>query len=135
MAVREVITAFLIILLMAMVNSAQAGGGGGGGGGGAPGVPVDLLLPDPPTHVTATAGDADATVTFDTPKSNGGSPITGYTVIPHPRAAIVVRGQKSPIVVRGLTNGKTYNFTVSATNSVGTGIESQPSNSVTPKAQ
>jgi hypothetical protein len=33
-----------------------------------------------------------------------------------------------------LTNGRVYNFTVTATNSIGTGIDSEPSNNVTPLA-
>src|SRR6185436_20541361 len=34
--------------------------------------------PGAPTAVTATAGNAQATVTFVAPASTGGSPITGY---------------------------------------------------------
>ena len=41
--------------------------------------------PGPPTHVVAVPGDARGReVTFSAPASNGGSPITGYSVTPNP---------------------------------------------------
>jgi hypothetical protein len=45
-----------------------------------------------------------------------------------------VNGTSSPIVVTGLTNGQAYTFTVTATNSAGTGPASAASNSITPAA-
>ena len=41
-------------------------------------------VPGAPTIGTATAGSAQATVTFTAPASDGGSPITGYTVTATP---------------------------------------------------
>ncbi len=135
MACKRMIIAILLVLLAATANPALAGGGGGGGGGGGfGGTPVDLLLPDPPTGVTATAGNGEATVSFNLPKSDGGNAITGYTVVSHPRG-MKASGKQSPITVGGLANGKKYTFTVRATNSVGTGLDSQPSNCVTPGAE
>ena len=122
-----------ILAIFLMVSVSWAGGGGGGGGGGF-GVPIDLLMPSPPRNVTAAAGDGVATVSFDPPQTDGGSPVTVYTVTSHP-GGIRARGGKSPILVRGLTNGRTYTFTVTAGNSVGNGFPSETCNSVTPKAE
>jgi len=93
--------------------------------------------PSAPTGVTATAGDTTATVSWTAP-SDGGSPITRYTVTPYigstAQTPTTVTG--SPPVtnatVTGLTDGTSYTFTVSATNAVGTGPESTPSTAVTP---
>ncbi len=128
--------AVLAILLMTSQSFAFGVGGTGGGGGGVGGgvgvsPPVDLLMPRPPLNVTATAGNGMATVSFDPPKSDGGISITAFTVTSHP-GRIKAQSAKSPVAVKGLTNGKAYTFTVSATNSVGTGLASGLSNSVTP---
>ncbi len=88
-------------------------------------------VPGAPTGVTATAGDAEATVSFTAPASNGGKAITGYTVTSNP-SRIKAEGHTSPITVKRLSNGTAYSFTVTATNAIGTGPASSPSNSVTP---
>ena len=126
---KGMITAIFAVLLMA--TACWAGGGAGGGGAGAT---MDMLMPDPPTGVTATAGNAEATVSFKPPKSGGAKPITNYTVMSHP-GHLKAYGKESPITVKGLNNGRTYTFTVTATSSIGTGIDSAPSNDVTPRAQ
>jgi len=92
---------------------------------------VPASPPPAPTIGTATAGNAQATVTFTAPGSNGGSAITGYTVTSSP-GNITGTGSVSPVTVTGLTNGTAYTFTVTATNINGTGPASSASNSVTP---
>lgn len=87
--------------------------------------------PGVPTIGTATKGNAQATVTFTAPASNGGSPITGYTVTSNP-GNITATGTTSPITVTGLTNGTAYTFTVYSTNANGNSAPSAASNSVTP---
>ena len=94
--------------------------------------PVGLTVPGSPTGVSAFAGNAQATVTFSAPASNGGSAVIKYTVTASP-GNITATGTGRSIIVRALTNGKTYTFTVTATNKVGTGPASSASNSVTPK--
>ncbi len=89
--------------------------------------------PGAPVSATAIGGDAQATVSFSPPSSDGGSPITTYTVTSSP-SGITATGAASPILVPGLVNGTPYTFTVTATNAVGTGPPSAPSNSVTPAA-
>jgi uncharacterized protein (TIGR02145 family) len=92
---------------------------------------VTSTVPGAPTIVTATAGNAQAVVTFTAPVSNGGSAITGYTVTSSP-GNIIGSGSTSPITVTGLTNGTAYTFTVTATNAIGTSLASSASNSVIP---
>ena len=98
------------------------------------GATMNQLMPGPPTNVIATAGNSEATVSFKPPKSDGGSPIIRYTVTSHP-GNITASGKQSPITLKGLTNGITYTFTVTASNSVGTRLGSESCNSVTPNAE
>ena len=94
--------------------------------------------PGAPTAVNATAGAGAATVTWTPPGDDGGSTITGYTVTPYVGSAaqsslsVTASGTASSATVPGLTDGTTYTFTVSATNALGTGPPSAPSNPVTP---
>ena len=95
-------------------------------------VHVSAVAPGAPTIGAATAGDAQASVAFTAPANNGGSPITGYTVTSSP-GGFTASGAASPITVTGLTNGTSYTFTVTATNTAGTGSPSAASNAVTPR--
>ncbi|MGS0763922.1 fibronectin type III domain-containing protein [Syntrophomonas curvata] len=91
-------------------------------------------IPSAPTGVTATAGDRQATVSFTAPASDGGSAVTGYTVTSDPAGGIDSNAGSTGLshVITGLTNGTAYTFTVTATNSIGTGAASAPSAAVTP---
>ncbi len=65
-----------------------------------------------PTAVTVKSGDKSATVSFTPPTGT----ISKYTVTSTP-GGIVATGTSSPIIVSNLTNGTTYTFAVTATNS------------------
>lgn len=91
-------------------------------------------VPAAPTGVTASAGNASAQVTWTAP-SDGGSPITGYTVTVSPGGGVVMVGAgATTTAVSGLMNGQSYTFTVFASNAAGSGAASAPSNAVTPSA-
>ena len=94
---------------------------------------ISASVPGTPTIGTATAGNTQATVSFTTPGSNGGSAITGYTATSSP-SGVTGTCANSPCTVMGLTNSTAYTFTVTATNIAGTGGASAASNSVTPKS-
>ncbi len=96
-------------------------------------------VPGTPTSVSATAGNASATVTWTAP-ANGGSVITGYTVTPfigttaQSLLAVTVTGAPpaTTAAVNGLANGTAYTFRVAATNVAGSGAQSTASAAVTP---
>jgi len=92
--------------------------------------PTTATIPNAPTGVIATSGNAQVSVGFTTPASNGGSPITSYTATCGSQNASGAAA--APIVVSGLTNGVAVTCMVIATNAVGNSVPSASSNSVTP---
>jgi large repetitive protein len=100
---------------------------------------VPIPVPSAPLDVSAVADPgtvASATVSFAPPASDGGSPVASYTVTAtdqtNPaRGGQIANGSSTPIAVSGLTNGDSYNFTVTATNSTGIGPPSAASTPVT----
>jgi outer membrane protein OmpA-like peptidoglycan-associated protein len=98
---------------------------------------VPAAPPDAPTGVASTGGAAQATVTWTAPTSDGGAPITKYTVTAidttnssnggQTCTDTVVKGGHDTCTLKGLTNGDTYSFTVTATNDAGTSSPSDGS--------
>jgi hypothetical protein len=84
--------------------------------------------PATPTIGTATAGNANASITF-----TGVSNAASYTMTSTP-GSITGTGATSPITVSGLSNGTAYTFKVKSNNPFGSSAESAASNSVTPSA-
>jgi len=105
-------------------------GGGGRAGGSTAGATASV--PGVPTGLTATAGDASASLSFSAPTPNGAA-ITGYSATcAAGGSSRSASGTGSPIVVTGLLNGTTYTCSVAASNSAGTGAAA--SVAVTPAA-
>jgi hypothetical protein len=95
---------------------------------------IATSVPDAPTNVTATlgnAGDGTASISF-TSGGSGGKSISRYTVTSTPDG-ISSSSTSSPITISGLAIGTSYTFTVNAKNDNGTSLESSASNSVTPQ--
>jgi hypothetical protein len=110
-----------------------------GGGSAAADSRWDLFLPPAPTSVTASAGNAQATVGWTAPTVLSQTPITDYTVqYSSDSGSSWTTFSRSPAstatsaTVTGLTNGTSYTFRVSATNAVGTGSYSTASSAVSP---
>lgn len=103
-------------------------------GVGAESVAVDLTpecaqtVPDPPLQVSATPLCGGLEIDWNAPNTDGGTPITGYTVFVRQGEAIVatdvVDGSTFSDTVMGLTNGGDYTVSVAATNANGMGAES-----------
>jgi hypothetical protein len=87
---------------------------------------IPLAPPGPPTNVVATPLNSAVSITWDDPVSDGGSPISSYTLTSSPGNIIVLSVQK-PTLFQSLINGTSYTFTVYATNQIGDSILSTPS--------
>ena len=88
----------------------------GGGNSGKPGAV---------TNFTATAGNAQVSLSWDAPVDNGGSAITGYEVTMDNWATKVTKtANQLSHTYTGLTNGTQYTFKVRAVNANSEGVES-----------
>ncbi|MGH3372784.1 MAG: fibronectin type III domain-containing protein, partial [Nocardioidaceae bacterium] len=94
------------------------------------GVTVDgstppLSAPGAPTGLTALAGNASASLSWQAPTFDGGSAVTGYTIYrgtsPGAQAFLANVGPVTSFDDSGLTNGTTYYYKVSASNAIGEG--------------
>ena len=94
----------------------------------------DPTAPSVPRNVRASAGDEQATIYWQAPTSDGYRAITNYLVTSSPGAKTCTTSGSLTCTVRGLTNGESYTFVVTATNAIGTSEPSLPSEPVTPQA-
>lgn len=93
---------------------------------------VPIAVPGAPLHVVAVRGNNSAMVSWAAPTSDGGSAITGYTVTASGSRQSCRTKSATSCPVTGLVNGTVYTFTVTATNSLGTGPASSASSPVVP---
>ena len=113
---------------------------------------ITIGTPVPPTGVSATAAqNANSTVSWTDPANAGASALLSETAtaadISHPASpsngaqctyyepaspSYNAGAQPDQCNIAGLTNGDSYTFTVSSTNSQGTGVSSAPSSAIVP---
>lgn len=84
--------------------------------------------PSPPRDLQATAGFREIELEWRPPRSDGGSPITNYSIYrgfaPGTETFLVEIGNVTIYVHAGLETGKTYYYEVAATNAIGEGARS-----------
>lgn len=115
-------------------------GGSGGGGSTTDTALRALFVPPAPTSVTATPGNAQATVSWTAPTVLAQTPITDYVVQYSSNSGSSWTtfsdgtSTATSATVTSLANGTVYTFRVAGVNGAGTGSYSTASSSVTPAA-
>jgi hypothetical protein len=121
-------------------NTIQAITLGGSGGSGEDAMLRALFVPPAPTSLTATAGNAQVSLSWTAPTVLSVTPITDYVVQYSSNSGSSWTtfsdgtSTATSATVNGLTNGTAYVFRVAAVNGVGTGAYSTATSSVTPIA-
>jgi hypothetical protein len=88
-------------------------------------------VPGTPTNISvAAASPTSANVYFSAPSDTGGPAITSYTATSNPDNQ-VASSSGSPVTVSNLIDGRSYTFSVYATNSIGNSSSVGPSNAIT----
>ena len=80
-----------------------------------------MTTPGAPSGLTATAGNAQVSLSWQAPGSDGGAPVTGYRVYQGTSRTPVASVTGTSATVPGLSNGTTYSYTVTAVNQAGEG--------------
>lgn len=97
---------------------------------------VNPTVPGAPSVPTGTAGDSSVQLRWGGAPANG-LPISNYVVVPYlggqPQASVTVDAVLSA-TISGLSNGRTYTFTVAGVNGSGAGPPSGESAPLTPTA-
>ena len=107
--------------------AARSGGGGPPGGGGSPGGGGGprQTVPSAPINLVADATDGAATLTWEAPENDGGSPITDYEYqIDGKGRWISIGSTDTTHTVTGLDNDTVYTFQVRAVNRIGKSFSS-----------
>ena len=88
-------------------------------------VAPEQVSPSAPQNFTAVAGDASVSLSWEAPSTDGGSPITNFTVYRGPDlgnlTSLAMLGNVTSYLDQNVTNGVMYYYAVSASNLVGEG--------------